>query len=268
MQPICDYHMHTYLCGHASGQPEDYAQQAIQKGLKEIGFSDHAPLLSHCDPTVTMDRDQLPDYCAMIEQVRDRMQDKLKILVGIEADFLTGYEEQTAEMLKSYSFDYVIGSVHFIQEWAFDNPAEKTGWDNKDTNKIYRQYFEALRSSAQTGLFDIMGHIDLVKKFGHRATEDISEDILQTAEVFKQAGVAIEINTSGLRKPVKEIYPSLALLKFFCEKNVPVTFGSDSHAPEEVGYAFDQAVALAKEAGYKEYVTFSKRKIHQMVGFE
>ena len=116
-------------------------------------------------------------------------------------------------------------------------------------------------------MFDIMGHVDLVKKFGHRATDDMTEEIQKTARIFKESGVAVEINTAGLRKPVKEIYPSLDALKIYCASEIPLTFGSDAHDPRDVGKDFDQAVALAKAVGYKEYLIFKKRKIERGVSF-
>ncbi|MFA5087780.1 MAG: histidinol-phosphatase HisJ [Candidatus Omnitrophota bacterium] len=265
MTPICDYHMHTFLCGHADGQPHEYAEQAIKVGLKEIGFSDHAPLLSHRDPSITMDIGQLPEYQRLIEHVRQDYRKKIKIKVGIEADFLPGYENQTKELLAGYPYDYVIGSVHFIKGWAFDNPDEKVGWKQKDTNAVYSEYYDCLRRCAQTGLFDIMAHVDLVKKFGHRPTEDFTGEIEKTAQVFKKCGVVIEINTSGLRKPAKEIYPEPKILKIYREAGVPLTFGSDAHEPADVARDFDKAVQLAKRAGYQKYVLFRRRKIEKVV---
>ncbi|MFC1510680.1 histidinol-phosphatase, partial [Candidatus Omnitrophota bacterium] len=125
---------------------------------------------------------------------------------------------------------------------------------------------EHLRAAASSGLFDIMAHVDLVKKFGHRPTVDMTDEIQKTAESFKAAGVAIEVNSSGLRKPVGEIYPSLDNLIIYCNAGVPLVFGSDSHAPNQVACDFDQALALALEAGYKEHVIFEKRKIVAAVG--
>lgn len=257
--------MHTPLCGHATGTPEEYAAQAIKVGLNEIGFSDHAPLVSYRDPSVTMDFEELPQYQRMIEGVREAYRGRLPVKIGIEADFVPGFEKKTAEILAGYSYDYVIGSVHFIDDWAFDSPQELKGWEHKDTNKIYRQYYASLRRCAESRLFDIMGHVDLVKKFGHRPTDDVTAQIEQTAEAFRAAGVAIEINTSGLRKPVREIYPSLEVLKVYCRFNIPLVFGSDAHAVLEVGKDFDKAYELARAAGYKEYVLFQKRKIEKVL---
>ncbi len=263
--PLIDYHMHTPLCGHAIGEPLEYAGQALSVGLEEIGFSDHAPLVSHRDSTITMDFDELLQYYQMIEEVQSQFKGKLRIKMALEADFIPGFEAKTKKILDDYPYDYVIGSVHFIKNWGFDNPEEREKWNEQDVNQVYRDYFDLLRQSAQTKFFNIMGHVDLVKKFGHRPTEDMTKEIKKTAEVFKKCGVAVEINTSGLRKPVKEMYPSLSYLKIYCQAGVPLTFGSDAHDPKDVGKDFDKAVELAKEAGYKEYVIFEKRKIEKIV---
>lgn len=265
MIPIVDYHMHTPLCGHARGQLREYAQCAIDLGLKEIGFSDHAPLVCHEDPSITMSVDELPKYHEMVEDIQAEFKNQLSIRIGIEADFIPGYEDKTKAILEGYPYDYVIGSVHFIQDWAFDNPKQIHVWKVANTDEVYMQYHDYLRQSAESGMFDIMAHVDLVKKFGHRPKTDLTNEIEKTAEVFKDTGMVIEINTSGLRKPVKEIYPSLDVLSIYSKVGVPLIFGSDAHRPEEVGRDFDKAVSLAKAAGYTEYVLFKKRKIEQRV---
>jgi len=267
MIPIADYHMHTPLCGHAVGEPVEYAEAAIEAGLEEIGFSDHAPFVHYEDPGVTMNVKQLPEYYRMIEDVRKKYSNTLRVKIAIEADYIPGYEEKTKAILDDYPYDYVIGSVHFIKDWGFDNPQERENWDEKNVNQVYRDYYELLRQCAQTGMYDIMGHVDLVKKFGNLASEDLADEVQKTAQVFKECGVAIEINTSGLRKPVKEMYPSLWNLKIYADAGVPLTFGSDSHDPNDVGRDFERAVALAQEAGYSEYVLFKSRKIERVVKF-
>jgi histidinol-phosphatase (PHP family) len=261
MPIISDYHMHTPLCGHADGEPMAYARHAIKTGLKRIGFSDHAPLLTHKDPGISMDHSQLPVYHHMIESVRTEVEDQLEVLVGIEADFVPGYEERTKTLLAQYPYDYVIGSVHFIAEWGFDDPIQMKEWNKRDVNKVYHEYYKLLRKSALSRMFDILAHVDLVKKFDFKSTDDMTSEIEENAKIFKKTGVVIEINTSGLRKPVHEMYPSLNDLKIYCAKGVPITFGSDAHLPTDVGRDFDLARELALAAGYTEYVQVEKRKI-------
>lgn len=265
MKPISDYHMHTPLCGHAQGEPSEYVEHAIKEGLQEMGFSDHAPFVHCVDPTVTMALSQLPVYYKMIEGVQEKYKDRIKIKMGIEADFIPGYEEKTQRIINDYTYDYVIGSVHFIKDWGFDNPDEREKWDQHNVNQVYKDYYDLLRQSALSGMFDIMAHVDLVKKFGHRATIDLSDEIRETAKVFKETGMTIEINSSGLRKQVKEMYPSLECLKIYNEEGVMLTFGSDAHLPTDVARDFGLSMKLAKEAGFKEYILFNQRSIEQAV---
>ena len=265
MRPIADYHMHTPLCGHAVGEPSLYVQQGIAAGLKEMGFSDHAPLVSHRDPKVTMDLDQLPLYHTMIEDVQKHFGQQISIKIALESDYIPGYEAKTKALSENYPYDYIIGSVHFINNWPFDDPSTLPTWKGKDINTVYRQYYDLLRKSAQSRLFDIIGHCDLVKKFGYRASADMTDEVTATAKVFKESGVAIEINTAGLRKPVKEMYPSLDCLKIYSQAGVPLTFGSDAHNPKDVGRDFDRAADLARAAGFREYLIFKQRKIERTV---
>ncbi|HQP10337.1 MAG TPA: histidinol-phosphatase HisJ [Candidatus Omnitrophota bacterium] len=267
MIPIADYHMHTPLCGHAVGEPVEYAETALEVGLEEIGFSDHAPFVHYEDPTITMNIKQLPEYYRMVEDVRKKYSNCLRIKIGIEADYIPGYESKTKAILEDYPYDYVIGSVHFIKNWGFDNPEEREQWSHKDINQVYRDYYQLLRECAKTGMYDIMAHVDLVKKFGNFPTEDLTGEVKKTAQVFKECGVAVEINTSGLRKPVKEMYPSLWNLKIYAAAGVPLTFGSDSHDPNDVGRDFDKAMILAREAGYSEYILLKGREIERRVRF-
>jgi histidinol-phosphatase (PHP family) len=265
--PYADYHMHTPLCGHAKGAPQEYVEQAIQLGLKEIGFSDHAPMAHKRMPGITMDFSELPQYHAMIEDVRQRFAGQISIKVALEADYLPGYEAKTKAMIEAYPYDYIIGSVHFIDDWAFDDPDPKIKeyWKIYNVNDVYRQYYGLLRRSAKTGFYQIIGHCDLPKKFGARPTEDLGDEIRSTARVFKEAGVAIEINTAGLRKPVAEMYPAPDCLKIYREAGVPLTFGSDAHDPLDVGKDFEKAVDLAKSVGYTEYLVFKQKKIEKRI---
>lgn len=265
MKIISDYHTHTPLCGHASGEPASYAAHAVKLGLKEMGISDHAPLLSHRDPGISMDIGQLPLYHQMIEKTREAYAGKVIVRAGIEADYMPHLENETRKMLAAYPYDYVIGSVHFIEKWGFDDPIQLKTWDKKDVNDVYREYFKLLRQSALSGLFDILGHVDLVKKFDFRPTEDMSGEIVENAKAFKQGGIVIEINSSGLHKPAREIYPALDHLKVYCRHGVPITFGSDAHKPEQVGRDFAKSLELALAAGYREYVMFEKRRIVRTV---
>lgn len=256
---MIDYHIHTKRCGHAEGEMAEYVEQAIAAGLAEIGFSDHLPFPHKRDAGYTMAPEELPGYVKEVEALRRRYP-QIRIKLGIEADYFPGGEKETERLVKTYPFDYVLGSIHFIDGWGFDIPEEKDTWKGKDVEAVYRSYFALLRESARLPFFDIIGHSDLVKKFGHRPGSPLKEEIEETARVFKEEGVAVEVNTSGLRKPAKEIYPSRILLEAYRRVAVPIVFGSDAHAPKEVGQDFDHAVALAKSVGYQEALIFEKRR--------
>jgi len=255
---MIDYHIHTKLCGHATGGPIDYVKEAIKCGLDEIGFSDHLPMDGGKESNLTMSHEELPEYINDVMSLQSLFSE-IRIKLGIEADYIPGNEPYIEEILTRYPFDYVIGSVHYIGEWTFDHPNYIKEWDNKDINVVYREYFELLRKSAGTSLFDIIGHCDLVKKFGHRPSADLSMEMDHTVRVFKECNVALEINTSGLRKPVNEIYPSCEVLKLCKKYGVPIVFGSDAHTPGDVGKGFDKAMSLARQIGFEEFVTFERR---------
>ena len=261
-----DYHIHTKRCGHARGEMEQYVERALETGLEEIGFSDHLPFFHKRDPGYTMALEELPGYVEDVERMRGQ-HPRLRIKLGVEADYFPGQEKETEKALEAHPFDFVLGSVHFIDGWGFDMPEEEKNWRGKDVDQIYRDYFKLLRQAAQTGLFDIIGHTDLVKKFGHRPAQHLEEEIEKTAAVFKESGLTVEINTSGLRRPVREIYPAMEILKVYHHYNIPIVFGSDAHAPEEVGEDFDKAVAYAKEAGYSRALIYERRKAIGSYGF-
>lgn len=255
---MIDYHIHTKRCGHAQGEMAEYVERARTLSLKEIGFADHLPLLLKQDPTLTMSSEELDEYIQSVEQIKKEFPD-ISIKSGIEADYLPGFEEDTARILKSYNFDFVIGSVHFIDGWGFDDSRYIDGYKNWDIFELYARYFDLVAEAAGTGLFDIIGHFDLIKKYNFRPERDIAPLVEKALSAIKEAGVAVEINTAGLRKPVGEIYPSLDILRRCYRADIPITFGSDAHRPEEVGKDFDIALAYAKEVGYGSVVVFNKR---------
>ncbi|NQS76892.1 MAG: histidinol-phosphatase HisJ family protein [Peptococcaceae bacterium] len=262
MIPV-DNHLHTRLCGHATGEAGAYISQAAKLGIREVGFCDHLPLYflpqDKMIPDYAMNEDELPGYVRMIKKLAD--QAPLQVKLGIEADFVSGQEERLADMLAPHKFDFITGSVHFIDGWGFDNPAERAEYARRDIDTIYKRYFALVQQAAQTGLFDIMAHPDLIKKFNYRPHQDPWPLYEETARVFKNAGVCVEVNSAGLRYPVQEIYPGPELLQIFFAHGLPVTLGSDAHRPADVGAGLPQALELIKSVGYREVATFSNRRI-------
>ncbi|NOZ64794.1 MAG: histidinol-phosphatase HisJ [Caldiserica bacterium] len=260
---MMDYHLHTSLCGHARGRMEDYVKNAIQAGLEEIGFSGHFPLFHITDrklaSNLSIPEEKFPLYVEQVLDLRKKFP-SIKIRLGCEVDYIPGYEEEIKKRLQPYSFDYVMGSVHFLDGFLFDHPDYIEEWEKRDVDEVYRNYFSRLLQCIETGLFDIIAHPDLVKKFGFFPKFSLGYLYQEIARALRKNNMVAEINTSGLRKPVQEIYPSLDFLKILRKYQVPITLGSDAHSPEEVGKDLDKAKEWAKEAGYKEYASFSGRK--------
>lgn len=234
-----DYHIHTALCKHATGSMEEYVQQAIKIGLNEIAFTDHIPLPDEFDLAHRMHPSQIETYLSEIRKLQDKYP-QISILCGIEADYYEGFENYLQDFLATYPFDIVIMSVHFIKGWPENNWAFSYYFPDKTLTQIYSEYLEAVLKGIQTGLFDIIGHLDLIKSEEQSLVSENSNQIIEILQVAKKKNMAIEINSSGLRKDIEETYPSFDILPLIEESGLPMTFGSDAHAPEQVGLYFNQ----------------------------
>jgi len=254
-----DYHMHTPLCRHATGEPEEYTKRALELGLQEIGFSDHAPMPQDDFDNWRMNTGQLDEYVA---NVRRAQQDfpQLTIRLALEVDYLPGYEDWIRGLAARHPWDYFIGSVHYVSDdWAIDDPQKLSEWKHRNADEVWAVYFERLAQAAETGFFEIIGHADLPKKFGHRPSRDGAPLYEKFLSAAKKHNCAIELNTAGLRKDCREIYPSRQILELAFQKGVPITFGSDAHTPGEVGMNFADAVQLARQVGYRKCCRFAQR---------
>ena len=260
---LFDYHMHTPLCGHATGHPREYAAEAVRKGLGEIGFSEHNPMPEKFDDW-RMDLADFSQYLQIVEEAR-QTQPQLPIRLGLECDFIPGREAWVRELAGMANFDYLIGAVHYITpDWDVDNPLKLDRWKQQPVEEVWTRYFRALGQAAQSGLFDFLAHPDLVKKFGHFPRGDLLPYYREALDAIEASGMAIEVSTAGLRKEVGEIYPSVQFLKEAFRREIPVLISSDSHDPREVGHEFSRARQLLREVGYRELTAFrarQKRKI-------
>ncbi|MBR8462080.1 histidinol-phosphatase [Campylobacter sp. faydin G-105] len=249
-----DLHNHTYLCNHASGSVDEYIRAAIACKTEVFGFSDHNPM--NYDQAYRMSFDQMEIYEKMVLDTGEKFADKIKILLGYEVDFLEGFMDERVFKRK---VDYLIGSVHFISGWGFDNPEFIGEYKNKDIDKIWTDYFECIINLAKCGKFDIVGHFDLIKIFKFLPKTDIRILALPALKAIKSANLAIEINSAGFRKPIGEQYPSHTLLEQIYELDIPISFGSDAHAVDQVGANGDICESLAREIGYDSCICFEKR---------
>lgn len=252
-----DLHNHTFLCNHASGSIDEYILKAIDLGINIYGFSCHAPM--RFDEKYRMKLEELETYCKMIADAKERYKGKIEILLGLEVDFIEGKKNLIEKSVLECQSDYLIGSVHFLDEWGFDNPEFMGEYAKKNLEECWINYLNAIKKMAQSKFFQIVGHFDLLKIFGHKPSTNIKPYLQETLQSIKDSEMVLEINAAGLRKPIKEQYPNLEILKYAKKIGIPITFGSDAHNLDEVGFGYEDCVKIAKEAGYQKAIFFRNK---------
>jgi histidinol-phosphatase (PHP family) len=233
----------------------EYIEKAIKSGTEYFGFSDHAPM--DFDPEYRMSFEQMQKYESAVLKLKEKYEDKIKILLGYEVDYLAGHMDKR---IFDANVDYLIGSVHFLDGWGFDNPEFIGRYESEDIDEIWQQYFDAIEEMAKSGLFDIVGHFDLIKVFKFLPNKNILNIAKNALVAIKKADMVIEINMAGYRKPIAEAYPSYGLLQEAYKLDIPITFGSDAHKPQQVSLYEKEVVELAKSVGYKQCAIFKNRK--------
>jgi len=269
-----DLHNHTQLCGHAKGSIEEYIEKAIEKRIDIFGFSDHAPM--KFDQKYRMSLEEADIYEKDVSEAKEKYKNSIEILLGYEVDFIPGLMEN--RILKA-DVDYLIGSIHFLPKskshndilmhqefWGFDNPEFIGEYKNRDIDNVWQDYFDAVELMAKSGLFQIAAHLDLIKVFNFKPKKDIRLIAKNAIKAIKRSDMVIEISPAGMRKPVEEIYPSQKLLEMAYELDIPITFGSDAHSPDHVGFKREEIESVAKRAGY-EKCAFYRKKERIMVDF-
>ena len=253
---MVDLHNHTPLCNHAEGLPQEYVNLAIQKGIKIYGFSDHAPM--EFDKQYRMSFDDMKTYENEINSLKEKYKDKIKILLGYEVDFTP--KKYLDKRVLEANVDYLIGSVHFLDNWGFDNPEFIKEWEKRDVDDVYKEYFSYIKELAESKLFQIVGHIDLIKVFNYQPKTSIKDLAKDAIKAIKKSNMVVEINTAGLRKPVNEIYPGDELLEMILNEGIDLTLSSDAHAPSQVGYKLDEVIEKLKKLGVNKLVYFEKKE--------
>jgi histidinol-phosphatase (PHP family) len=273
---LTDYHVHlrpddpgTSASAYFTEQNvARYVERARSQGIAELGFSEHVYRFREALTVwrhpfwVENATDCLDEYVDFILQMRAA---GYPVKLGLELDYLPGREAELAALIEGRPFDYVIGSIHFIADRAVDH-AGYDAWRSSSPDEVWSEYFEAIGGAARSGLFDVLAHPDLVKIWG--AGRPAPPAPLRTyyelaIGAIREADVAVEVSTAGLRKPVGEIYPSPELLAMVVEAGKPIALSSDAHVPEELGFAYDVAVEAMRAAGVEEIAVFDGRARRQ-----
>lgn len=253
---LYDAHCHTILCGHARGELEQYAAFGLRRGLAGMTVTCHNPLPDGYAAHVRMAEHQLDDYVRQVQRTAHLFETRLDVRLGLEADYVPGYEKYVEKQLQQHPFDFVLGSVHpqFAQY--------KARYFRGDVQAYQKLYFEHLAASAETRLFDSLAHPDLIKHLApkHWSIGRIIDDACRALDRIAKTGVAMEFNTSGWRKPMGEPSPCPRLLYEMARRRIPVTLGSDAHSPQRVGENFGPALRLLSAAGYRTVAVYHQRK--------
>lgn len=262
---IVDYHMHLRNgreeVAHDTSSIEPFVDAAHEAGVDEIGFAEHVYYFTQTLPLWTVPYQtercvyDLDDYVEAVVHAKER---GLPVKLGLEVDYVPGREDETRAILEPYPWDYLLGSVHFIDGLGVDG--EPRLLDAVGVDEAWRRYFETLAAAARSGLFDSLCHPDLVKIFDERVD---GFDYVAVIAAIAESGVAVEVSTSGLRKPVRELYPHPDFLSQCRERGVPVTLASDAHTPDLVGQDFDRARELLRSVGYETITVFDGRCARQ-----
>jgi histidinol-phosphatase (PHP family) len=249
------------MCNHAEGSVDEYIEKAINKKIDIFGFSEHAPM--NFDPKYRISFDQMNQYENMIKKAKEKYADKIEILLGYEVDFIPSFVD---DRVLNANVDYLIGSVHFLDKWGFDNPEFIGRYESENIDEIWEKYFYQISLMAKSRQFDIVGHLDLIKVFKFLPNKSIIDIAVDALKEIKKADMTIEINGAGYRKPISEAYPSQELLKAAYELDIPITFASDAHEISQVGLFTEETTSIAKKIGYKKCAVFRNRK-REMINF-
>ena len=256
-----DHHTHHLRCGHATGHLTDMVKAAQERGLPAVGLSDHAPLLflagDHPRPTDAMARSAFPAYLQEMHDLRQRFPAAPRVMASAELDFVPGSQEAYHRLIADAHLDYTLGSVHWIDGWHLFDRTLPDGWT---AEHAWSRALALTREAAAVPDLDVLAHLDVLKTKGHLPQHWQTPELSQTLDAIADSGKAIELNTSGWRKPVGDCFPNRAIVEQAARRGIPICLGSDAHRPEDVGAGFERAARLLWEAGYRDTVTFQGRE--------
>lgn len=262
-----DLHTHHDRCGHARGVIRDYIEAAIRGGLDVIGISDHSPYFGspedRPEPGIAMARSEFPRYIEEVLKLKEEYRGKIEVLLGVESDFFPEDIEVYRQHYAKYPFDYIIGSVHRSDGVSIFNKKRWRSLNEKEQVRQKELYYQLIKESARSGMFQILGHIDAMKGYYPAFSQIQTQAVDDTLRIIGECDIAIEINTSGKTKDCGGWYPSDDILERALRYGVSVTFGSDAHDPERVGDEWEQVRERLKEIGFARWCYFrDKQRIY------
>ena len=257
---MIDLHTHHERCGHADGTLADVAGWAIERGIGVLGVSDHAPRFAdpadHPRPHIQMARSHWDGYLREADALRDELAGRLDLRVGVEADWLPGTQDVYRHALDRSELDYVLGSVHEVGDWHIYQPDT---FADADPDAFHRGYWRALAAAAGSGLFDVLAHLDAIRIMVAPARLDLTREREAALDAIADAGIAVEINGSGMRRDGR-LFPDEALLAGLVRRGVPISFGSDAHGCSQLGLGWEAAGAALTRLGVRRLITFERRE--------
>lgn len=268
MMELRDYHVHLEQGPYIIEWVKKFLEEGKKRSVKEIGFSEHCYRFYQAKHLWRSDgprgrwheeraTEDIEEYIKLVEDAKEQ---GFPVKLGIEVDYIPEWEDEIKYFVSFYPFDYVIGAVHWLGDFGFDNPNFMGEWESRDIYKTYIEYFEVLTNAVSSGIFDIIAHIDVIKVFGHKTERDLSPIYEKVAKAMQKSKVCAEVSTAGLRKPVGEIYPSPDIMIQLKNYEIPLIINSDAHRPEDVGRDFDKALEYVRSFGIKNLCYFEKRK--------
>ncbi len=264
---MIDYHLHTDYTWDARGKVEDYCKVAKEKNFREIAFTNHFNILKLKIPGQSILPVQIQEHFKNIERAREEF--NLKIKAGLEVDYWRSEHAKIEKILNEYEFDFLIGSVHYVDGILVGGPLKEAikFLKNKSMFEVYKLYFDRVIETVESNLFDVLAHPDYIRKnavkfFGRELPfERYRELVEKVIEALLANNMGIEINTSGFYHRINDFFPSLEFLQLCLEAGIKIiTVGSDAHSPERVGDRIKEALQRLKEVGFKKICLFKRRK--------
>jgi len=263
-----DYHNHTVLCHHAVGLPEEYLDRAASVGIREFGFAEHSYWMVRPDGrNLCPSREEMDDYLEWMTMLRERfdgVKDQPVLRVGLEADWVPERLDEALAFVASYPFDFIYGSVHHLREPHTGQWACSWWFNCPDTDAVYEAYFFEMGRLIESGLCDILAHVDVIRRSERLPSKPLTHYVEPLIPAILRKGLAVEINTSGRDHVNKDFFPCESVLKLLVDAGVPLTIGSDGHAPEHVGRHRREALALLRRLGVRELAAFENRRMRMV----